>query len=131
VRSGHPELGDVWLVRSSGTWQRSDSYGYYRAVLYRKVGEHAEDSVRVEILQAVDDATRLRLLREVSLPAPGYSGHVQDLVFGDSTETAISLTLVIEPKASGSGVTKYSYIIHADGTFTALQSPSNPSLERP
>jgi hypothetical protein len=130
-RTEKVELGDVWLVRTSGTWQKPGTYGYYRAVLYRKGGEHAEDSVRVEILQAAGDPPTLRLLREIALPDPAYSGYVQDMSFGDNTDTSIAFTLVIEPKVPESGVTRirYNYIISADGTFKALQPPSNISLQ--
>lgn len=111
------ELGDVWLVKSTGTWSHAEAYGYYRVVLYRKGGEHAEDAVQVEILQATGDFRPLVRIKVIPLPVPEYEGFVRDIAFGKHTDTSIDIIFDIELKVPEGRLRRDTYKVDISGTY--------------
>lgn len=70
--------GDVWLVRTLGTWSDGPRDGYYRVVVSRATGGHSVDTVDVQILETRGDDP-LATLRTVRLTSPGFRGFVEDV----------------------------------------------------
>jgi hypothetical protein len=107
--------GEVWMVRTGGTWKQGARYGHYRAVVLRKGIEHASDWVQVQFLEA-DDKTNTRRVRGcVNLDSPGLKGYVSDLTFKKLDDTRTTLGIDIEMKAMNDVVLRDLFVIDAKG----------------
>ncbi len=86
----HVEEG-WYLVKAdmSYSWEKGEQHGYYRALHFRALGDHAADNVQVQKLEAMEqkDAvtseveTRLKPIECRQVAEPGYAGIVTDLKF--------------------------------------------------
>jgi hypothetical protein len=107
--------GEVWMVKTGGTWKQGARYGHYRAVVIRKGVEHATDWVQVQFMEADDKANVRRVRGCVNLDSPGLKGYVNDLSFKkiDDTHTAVSID--IEMKAMNDIVLRDVFVVDAKG----------------
>jgi len=89
---------DLWLARTSGTWKAEVSYGFFRVLIFRKVGDAAMDTVCVDVLQVDEKSRSLSILRRDRLTGPGYSGNVVDVHFFSegAGKTAVGIDILMK-----------------------------------
>jgi hypothetical protein len=123
AESDSPDVnGDVWLVRTQGTWTEGERYGYYRVVVSRHLAEHSADTTAVQILEAKGDrlAHTLELLRSVDLPVPEYEGYIRDIMFSDVSADTIAIQFQIEAKYPVGNIFTRTFHVRTDGAFKEL-----------
>jgi hypothetical protein len=123
AESDSPDVkGDVWLVRTQGTWTDGERYGYYRVVVSRHLAEHSADTTSVQILEVKGDrlAHSLELLRSVDLPVPEYEGYIRDIMFSDVSTDTIAIQFQIEAKYPVGNIFTRTFHVSTDGAFKEL-----------
>jgi hypothetical protein len=121
--------GDVWLVKTEGTWKQGSRYGYYRAVVVRKGIEHAIDSVQVQFLEVDDKAKAIRLRGCVSLESPGLKGYVTDLSFTKIDDVRIALSIDVEMKAMNGLVLREVFLVDLKGEVRRLVDAKHVEID--
>jgi hypothetical protein len=123
AESDSPDVkGDVWLVRTQGTWTEGERYGYYRVVVSRHLAEHSADTTAVQILEVRGDrlAHSLELLRSVNLPVPEYEGYIRDITFSDVSADTIAIQFEIEAKYPVGNIFTRTFHVRTNGAFKEL-----------
>jgi len=122
----------LWLAKTSGTWKADNgTYGYYRGMVYRRLGETgASDKVVIDILEQKTSGERL-LKKEVVLPSPGYAGYVEDIFFKKITEKIMAIQLDIEMNGMGGVVLREVYLISPAGIVKRITRAQYQDIYEP
>ncbi|MDT8375873.1 MAG: hypothetical protein RQ867_03930 [Mariprofundaceae bacterium] len=102
--------GSVWLVKTSGTWELNNEYGYYRVVVTREGNEHARDEVYIQILN-----NSFEHKRTIKLETPGYQGYIKNVSFNNISDNKMAISFEIEMKGMYEITQKEVFIITPKG----------------
>jgi len=120
--------GDVWLVRTLGSWTDAERWGYYRVIVSRQVGEHSTDTVKVQIIEA-EEGQPLETLRSILLASPGYQGYVEDVAITQIGDKSAAISLDIEMKAMSGIVLRDVYVVGIDGSVRQIAEAKARDLD--
>lgn len=110
----------LWMAKTAGTWKSGSDYGFYRVAVYRLTGEHASDTVEIQIVKAGSDGSAKEVIKTVTLESPGYQGYVQGISFTKINDQLMSISLDIEMKAMDGIVLREVYLVNPDGNVRNL-----------
>ena len=106
---------DLWMTKTFGTWKNGTQQGYYRALVFRRVGEaHNFDEVVVQLLELEPNGHR-KLIKSIPIPSPGYRGYVVDVSFVRLDDARTAVAIDIEMSAMGEIVLRDVYIVSPKG----------------
>lgn len=118
------KIEHLWLAKTSGTWKENGMYGYYRVMVYRKLGEaHAWDSVFVDILEHQESKERdhtKKLKKSIELDVPGYKGYIRDVSFHQINSVTMAILFDIEMKGMEGLVLREIFLISPSGDTRKL-----------
>jgi hypothetical protein len=117
------DYSNLWMSKTSGTWEIGKDYGYYRVLVTRKTGkDHAQDDVYVQIAKRTVDSNKIE--RTIKLDTPGYKGYVRDIeLVNISGANSVAVHIDIEMKAMDGIVLRDVYLVSPDGKVkTVVQS---------
>lgn len=104
----------LWMAKTAGTWKSGSDYGFYRVAVYRLTGEHASDTVEIQIIKAGSDGSAKEVIKTVPLESPGYQGYVQEISFTKINDQLMSISLDIEMKAMEGIILREIYLVTPD-----------------
>ena len=114
------DIANLWLSKSSGTWELENKYGFYQVMVLRTQGrEHSQDEVYIQIIRKSE--TGNIVVRTVKLNSPGYKGFVKNIELINIDEiNMLALHLDIEMKAMNGITMREIYLISPDGKVKSL-----------
>ena len=107
--------GQVWLVKTSGTWKKEKEFGYYRVIVTRNAGEHSRDQAYVQILN-----NKLEILKTVKLDTPGYKGYVKNVSFNNIGNVKIAISFEIEMKGMYGTTQMEIFVLNSEGVVETV-----------
>lgn len=121
VNAASPDIPpSLWMAKTAGTWKSGSEYGFYRVAVYRLAGEHASDTVEIQIIKAGSDGSAKEVVKTVPLESPGYQGYVQEILFTKINDQLMSISLDIEMKGMEGIVLREVYLVNPDGNVRNL-----------
>lgn len=114
------DYSDLWISKTSGTWESGKDYGYYRILVLRRPGkEHSQDDVYVQVVKRGENVNKIE--RTIKLDSPGYKGYVKDIELVNIEDiNMVAVHMDIEMKAMNGIIMREIYLVSPSGKVKPL-----------
>ncbi|MGH7926440.1 MAG: hypothetical protein ACREQV_01415 [Candidatus Binatia bacterium] len=112
----YSDRNDLWMAKTSGIWEAGERYGYFRVLVFRKIGDAAMDTVCVETLSVDESSQNLTVLRTDRLESPGYAGNVSDIHFFGSVKGGMAVGLDIQMRGMNNIVLRDVFVVYSNAS---------------